>query len=98
MMIRKKKVCLFVLYAFGPCRSQCNQTLHGILFRPGEGEGLFFDPKFLPPGYLVAPLLERYSKCSIQKVRARDCFLDNSRTKVDKELRFSLLDTRDSRV
>jgi hypothetical protein len=37
-MYIKKKVFLPVLYAFGPCKSQCNQTLHGIPFRPGEGQ------------------------------------------------------------
>jgi hypothetical protein len=34
------------LYAFRSCRSQCNQTLHGMLFRPEEGRGLLFDAKF----------------------------------------------------
>jgi hypothetical protein len=29
--------------SFGSCRSQCNQTLHSLLFRPGEGRGLNFD-------------------------------------------------------
>jgi hypothetical protein len=57
-----KEECLFVLYVFAPCRSQCNQTLHGIFFRLGEGQGLLFDPKFELRGYLVILLLERYSK------------------------------------
>jgi hypothetical protein len=72
--------------------------LHSILFRPEEGQGLLFRPKFLPPGYLETPLLERYSKCSIQKVHASDYFLNNSRTKRDNDLKFSLLGRRDSRI
>ncbi len=93
-----KEESLFVLYAFGPCRSQCNQTFHRLLSRPGEGRGLLFDPKFWPPGYLVTFMLERYSKCPVQKVHACDCFLNNSTTKGDKDMRFSALDTRDSTV
>jgi hypothetical protein len=46
-----KEKSLFVLYALLPCKSQCNQTWHGILFRPGEVRELLFDPKILPPGY-----------------------------------------------
>ncbi len=45
---------------------------------------------------LVNPLFEHYSKCPIQKVCACDCFLNNSRTKGDKYLRFLPFDTRDS--
>jgi hypothetical protein len=33
-----KEESLFILYAFGPCKSQCNQTLHGISLYPGEGQ------------------------------------------------------------
>ncbi len=83
-------ICLFVLYAFGSCRSQCNQTLHSLLFRLGEGRGLFFDSKFWPPEYLVTSLLESYSKHSIRRVRACDYFL-----KGDKDPQFSPFDTRD---
>jgi hypothetical protein len=82
----KKKVCLFVLYELELCRSECS----------GEDRGLLFDPKFWPPGYLVTPFLERYGKCPIQIVRACDCFLNNLRTKGDKDRRFSPFDTRDS--
>jgi hypothetical protein len=88
-------VCLSILYAFGPGRSRCNQTLHGILFRLGEGRGLLFYPKYWSPGYLITQLLERYSEWPIEKVRAYDCFFNNSRTKGDKDMRFSPLDTRD---
>ena len=87
---------MFALYAFGPCRSQCNQTLQGILFRPGEGQGILFDPKFWPPGCLGTLLLEYHSRHSIKKVRACDYFLNNSRTKEDKDLWFSPFDTTDS--
>jgi hypothetical protein len=38
-------VCLFVLYAFGSCKSQCSQTLHGIPLHPGEGQDGVRAPK-----------------------------------------------------
>ncbi len=31
-------VCMYVLYAFRHCTSQCNQTLHGTPLGPGEGQ------------------------------------------------------------
>jgi hypothetical protein len=79
-----KEDSLFALYAFGPCRSQCNQTLHSLLFRSEEDRGVIFNPKFWPPGYLVTPLLERCSRCFIGIVSPCDWFFNNSRTKGDK--------------
>ena len=43
-------VCLFVLYAFGHGTTKCNEILHRIPFRPGEGHRVVFDPKFSPQG------------------------------------------------
>ena len=61
-----KEEKLFVLYAFGPRKSQYNQTLHGLLFRPGEGRGLFLFQKvwILHPKKSVC--VPNQSDCSIQ--------------------------------
>jgi hypothetical protein len=42
----------------------------------GKDQGLLFDPKFLPPGYSVTPLLKRYNMCPIQKIRACEIKFD----------------------
>ena len=43
-------VCLSILYAFGHDTSKCNEILHRIPFRPGEGYRVVFDPKFSHQG------------------------------------------------
>jgi hypothetical protein len=50
-------VCLSVIYAFRPGKRQFSQTLHGIPLRPGEGQGVLFDSKFLPQGVLGTPIV-----------------------------------------
>jgi hypothetical protein len=96
----KKKVCVFVIYAFGHDTSKCNETLQGILFRPGEGRKVVSNPKFSPQGGGVfAPYCWiYYSKCLFQRICARDCFLNNSKTKEYKNLRFLPLGTRYFRI
>jgi hypothetical protein len=56
-------VCLFVLPAFGLRKSQCNQTLHGIPFHPGEGQdGVGSLPHPAPEE------LRRFSPCVFLKI------------------------------
>ena len=75
------------------------KILQGIPFRPGEGHRVVFDPKFSPEGGVYPLLLlYYYSKCLFQRVCACDCFLNNSRTKVDKNLRFLPLGIRDFKI
>ena len=82
-------VCVFVIYAFGHGMRECNQTLQGIPFRPGEGRRVVFDPKFSPhESVCPLPLLNYYRKCLFEGLCACDCFLNNSRTKVDKNCAF----------
>ena len=68
-------VCLFVLYAFGHGTSKCNEILHRIPFRPGEGYRVVFDPKFSPQGG-VYPSYSwiYYCKYLFQEICACDCF------------------------
>jgi hypothetical protein len=99
----KKKVCLFVClfvrYAFEHGTSKCNEILQGIPFRPGEGRRIIFDPKFPSQGGLCPSYCWiYYSKCLFQRICAYDRFLNNSRTKVYKNLRFLPLGTRHFRI
>ena len=68
-------VCLFVLYAFGHGTTKCNEILHRIPFRPGEGYRVVFDPKFSPQGG-VYPSYSwiYYCKYLFQEICACDCF------------------------
>ncbi len=87
---------------FKKCRkcSQISEVLASCfyIFALPLVKGYLSIQNFLRPGYLETPLLERYSKCPIQKIRTGGWFLNNLRTKGDKDLRFSPLDTRDSGV
>ena len=92
-------ICLSVLYAFGHGTTKCNEILQEILFRPEKGYRIVFDSKFSTQGDIWTPL------CWITTVNAFSrepvcmiVFLKNSRTTRNKDLRFSPLGTRDSRV
>jgi len=41
---------LSVLHAFGHGTTKCNEILHTIPIRPGEGHRIVFEPKFLLEG------------------------------------------------
>jgi hypothetical protein len=67
----KKKACLFVVYPFGPCRSQRNQNLHSLVLHSGQGRGLLFDQKFWPPGYLVFQFWHFLTFCRHSQLRLK---------------------------
>ncbi len=74
---------MFVIYAFGHGTTKCNEIWQGIPFRPAEGRRVVFNAKFSHQGGVCpSHCWIYYSKYFFKRVCARDCFLNNSRTKV----------------
>ena len=71
----EKNVCLSVLYAFGHGTTKCNEILHTIPFRPGEGYRVVFDPKFSSQGGVYPPYSWIcYCKYLFPEICTCDCY------------------------
>jgi hypothetical protein len=94
----KKKVCLFVMH-LNTVRPNAMKFCMEYPLVQEKVVGNFSTQNFhLKGGLCPSYCWIYYSKCLFQRICAYDCFLNNSRTKVYKNLHFLPLDTRYCRI